>query len=180
MFIYLFIYLYVCVCVCVCVLWLGCHPPPPIIIITTPSFNAALHQAPDASGCVRAEGRWNSRSGSVWWGTPEVNEASSPPLLYAESASSLLMHAGVLVGPGRERRGIPRRQSCRTRGPDENHTRYTADGPGCRAVYPHEAPWVRRTKPPPPCALDLSGERMRPLVSAPSLDPSFWTLPILH
>ncbi len=44
--------------------WRGCDEwlPPPLIIIT-PSFNAALHQAPDGSGCVREEGRWNSQ---VW------------------------------------------------------------------------------------------------------------------
>ncbi len=34
-----------------------------------------------------------------------MNEASSPPLLNAEDASPC-MHAGVLVGPGRERKGI--------------------------------------------------------------------------
>ncbi len=71
---------------------------------------------------------------------PRFN-VSSPLLLNAEGASTRerpvsfpCMHAGVLVGPGRERIGIPRRQSCWTRGPDENRIRYTADGPGCRAV----------------------------------------------
>ncbi len=37
--------------------------PHPLIIIITLSFKAALHQAPDESGCVREEGRWNSQ---VW------------------------------------------------------------------------------------------------------------------
>ncbi len=37
--------------------------PRPLILIITPSFNAAQPQAPDGSGCVREEGRWNSQ---VW------------------------------------------------------------------------------------------------------------------
>ncbi len=58
--------------------------------------------------------------------------------------------------------------SCRTRGPDEDRTRETADGPGCRAVQSPEAPRAeggrsRYTKPPP-----LTW-------TLPS-----WTLPILH
>ncbi len=40
--------------------------PPPLIIIITPSFNAALHQAPDGSGWVREEGRWNSQVCFTW------------------------------------------------------------------------------------------------------------------
>ncbi len=85
----------------------------------------------------------------------------SAPLLW-RPVSSPSMHAGVLVGPGRH----------------ENRTRETADGPGCRAV-PLEAPRAkRRTKPLDeaarrPCAPDKRGERVRPLDSAPYLDPSF-------
>ncbi len=41
---------------------------------------------------------------------------------------------------------VARAVSCRTRGLDENRTRYTTDGPGCRAIYPQEALWVRRMK----------------------------------
>ncbi len=174
MFIYLFIYLYVCVCVCVCV------PPPP------PSSSSSPRPlTPPFTRLLTRVGVWERR-GAETAGLAACDEAHLTWMKPHHRrccmlrAPSLLMHAGVLVGPGRERRGIPRRQSCRTRGPDENRTHYTADVPGCRAVYPQEAPWVRRTKPPPPCALDLSRERVRPPVSAPSLDPSFWTLPILH
>ncbi len=62
----------------------------PLIISTPRPLIAALHQAPDGSGCVREEGRCNSQ---VWRRvmrhTPEVNGASSPPLLYAGCASPL-------------------------------------------------------------------------------------------
>ncbi len=88
--------------------------PPPVYHHAssfTLSFNVALHQAPDGSGCER-RGAETARFGSVWWGTPDVNEASSPPLLNAEDASPQetvsfpCMHAGVLVDAGRERKGI--------------------------------------------------------------------------
>ncbi len=78
--------------------WRGCRlggecdesAASPLIISTPRPLIAALHQAPDGSGCVREEGRCNSQ---VWRRvmrhTPEVNGASSPPLLYAECASPL-------------------------------------------------------------------------------------------
>ncbi len=43
------------------------------------------------------------------------------------------VHKGSVEG-SRAARAV----SCRTRGPDENRTRYTAKGPGCRAVGPKE------------------------------------------
>ncbi len=126
-----------------------------IIIIITPSFNVALHQAPDGSGlCERGGVLKTARSGGVWWGTPDVNEASSPPLLNAEGASPRedrssfpCMHAGVLVGPGRERRGIsvpPEMWATGTCSPDENRIRDTDVGPGCRADQSRRAPWAKR------------------------------------
>ncbi len=78
--------------------WRGCRlggecdesAASPLIISTPRPLIAALHQAPDGSGCVREEGRCNSQ---VWRRvmrhTPEVNGASSPPLLYAGCASPL-------------------------------------------------------------------------------------------
>ncbi len=103
--------------------------------------------------------------------TPEVNGASSPPLLYAGCASPLqtgLFPVHARWCPRGSRKGASSAEDC---------TRETADGPGCRAV-PLEAPRVqRRTKPPIEAAAprdpDLRGERVRPPDSAPYLDPSF-------
>ncbi len=114
--------------------------PPQLSALPVPLI-AALHQAPDGSGCVREEGRCNSQ---VWRRvmrhTPEVNGASSPPLLYAGCAllwrpvSSPCMHAGVLVGPGRERWGI----GCRRRRelPDPRSGRGPHPRDGRRARMP--------------------------------------------
>ncbi len=149
---------------------------------------AALHQAPDGSGCVREEGRCNSQ---VWRRvmrhTPEVNGASSPPLLYAGCASlwrpvsSPCMHAGVLVGPGRERWGI----GCRRRRelPDPRSGRGPHPRDGRRARMPGRLDPSSAAvdlevdeaagKAAVPRAPDLGGERVRPPDSAPYLDPSF-------
>ncbi len=61
------------------------------------------------------------------------------PLLW-RPVSSPCMHAGVLVGPGRERWGIGAAEgaSCRTRGPDEDRTRETAVGPDAGPTRPIE------------------------------------------
>ncbi len=58
-------------------------------------------------------------------------------------------------------------RAVREREPNENRTRYIADVPGCRDIYPREALWARRSKPPPlpPRSPDLSVD------SAPSSDP---------
>ncbi len=104
--------------------------------------------------------------------TPEVNGASSPPLLYAECASPLetgLFPVHARWCPRGSRKGALREQLPHP---------YTADGPGCRAVKSREVPRAQRRtkpleKPPPPRAPDLRGERVRPPDSAPYLDPSF-------
>ncbi len=126
----------------------------PLIISTPRPLIAALYQAPDGSGCVREEGRCNSQ---VWRRvmrhTPEVNGASSPPLLYAECASpletGLFPRACTLVSSWVQEGSVE----------SEDRTRETADGPGCRAVH-LEAPRAhRRTKP-------LNGSR-RPRAPGP-------------
>ncbi len=145
-------YVYVCVCVyiyimyvyvCVCMykyiyLYIYCDESAasPLIISTPRPLIAALHQAPDGSGCVREEGRCNSQ---VWRRvmrhTPEVNGASSPPLLYAECASPLetgLFPVHARWCPRGSRKGALREQLPHP---------YTADGPGCRAVSSPEVPW---------------------------------------
>ncbi len=67
--------------------------------------------------------------------TPEVNGASSPPLLYAECASPLetgLFPVHARWCPRGSRMGALREQLPHP---------YTADGPGCRAVLSPEVPW---------------------------------------
>ncbi len=75
------------------------------------------------------------------------------------------MHAGVLVGPGRERWG----SNCRTL------TRLTGQGPG--RLIPGSAVGQKvddvAGEAAAPRAPDLRGERVRPPDSAPYLDPSF-------
>ncbi len=114
------------------------------LIISTPRpLIAALHQAPDGSGCVREEGRCNSQ---VWRRvmrhTPEVNGASSPPLLYAGCASPLetgLFPVHARWCPRGSRKGALRDRvppKARAAGPavrTRTATRETAVGPGCRA-----------------------------------------------
>ncbi len=124
--------------------WRGCRlggecdesAASPLIISTPRPLIAALHQAPDGSGCVREEGRCNSQ---VWRRvmrhTPEVNGASSPPLLYAGCASPLetgLFPVHARWCPRGSRKGALREQLPHP---------YTADGPGCRAVSSPEGPW---------------------------------------
>ncbi len=160
----------------------------PLIISTPRPLIAALHQAPDGSGCVREEGRCNSQ---VWRRvmrhTPEVNGASHrrcympvAPLLW-RPVSSPCMHAGVLVGPGRERWGI----GCRRRRelPDPRSGRGPHPRDGRRARMPGRLDPSSAAvdlevdeaagKAAVPRAPDLGGERVRPPDSAPCLDPSF-------
>ncbi len=149
------------------ILWrVGCLP---LIISISPSLNRRPSPGSRREWVCERRGAETARSGGVWWGTPKVNGASSPPLLYAECASP--WETGL----------FPVHAHCCPRGSrkgalsDENRTRETADGPGCRAV---EAPagqkedeaarWSRR-----PCAPDTRGERVRPPDSTPYLDPSF-------
>ncbi len=151
----------------------------PLIISTPRPLIAALHQAPDGSGCVREEGRCNSQ---VWRRvmrhTPEVNGASSPPLLYAGCASpletGLFPRACMLVSSWVQEGSVEW----------EDRTRETADGPGCRAVH-LGAPRVHRRaklprKPPPSRPRtqvgSACGHRTPPLTwTLPSR-----TLPLLH
>ncbi len=144
----------------------------PLIISTPRPLIAALHQAPDGSGCVREEGRCNSL---VWRRvmrhTPEANGASSPPLLYAGCASPLgtgLFPVHARWCPRGSRKGALREQLPHP---------YTADGPGCRAVSSPEGPWPEggraAEEAAAPRAPDPRGERVRPPDSAPYLDPSF-------
>ncbi len=113
----------------------------PLIISTPRPLIAALHQAPDGSGCVREEGRCNSQ---VWrrvmrhtlkWMEPHHRRCYMPvaPLLW-RPVSSPCMHAGVLVGPGRERWGI----GCRRRRelPDPRSGRGPHPRDGRRARMP--------------------------------------------
>ncbi len=74
--------------------------------------------------------------------TPEVNGASSPPLLYAGCASPLetgLFPVHARWCPRGSRKGAlrdrvpPKARAAGPRGPDEDRTRETAVGPGCRA-----------------------------------------------
>ncbi len=160
----------------------------PLIISTPRPLIAALHQAPDGSGCVREEGRCNSQ---VWRRvmrhTPEVNGASSPPLLYAGCASPLEtglfpVHArwcprgsrkGALrdrvppkaraAGPAVRTRTAPAR---RPSGQDAGPTRPIEC---CRGPRGGRSRWKshRPSRPGP------RRERVRPPDSAPYLDPSF-------
>ncbi len=119
----------------------------PLIISTPRPLIAALHQAPDGSGCVREEGRCNSQ---VWRRvmrhTPEVNGASSPPLLYAGCASPLEtglfpVHARWCPrGPGREREGSGAAEGRELPDPrsDEDRTRETAVGQDAGPTRPIE------------------------------------------
>ncbi len=102
------------------------------------------------------------------------------PLLW-RPVSSPCMHAGVLVGPGRERWGI----GCRRRRelPDPRSGRGPHPRDGRRARMPGRLDPSSAAvdlevdeaagKAAVPRAPDLGGERVRPPDSAPYLDPSF-------
>ncbi len=137
-------------CVCIYIYNVTSRLPPPLLSISTPSFNATLHQAPDGSGCVREEARWNSQ---VWrrvmrhtWSEWSLVTAAVICQVRLSSEDRSLTRACPLVSSWVQEGIVEGAVSCRTHCPDENSTRYTTDGPGCRAVYPQEAAWVRRTK----------------------------------
>ncbi len=129
----------------------------PIIIIITPSFNAALHQAPDGSGCVREEVRRNSQ---VWrhvmrhtWCEWSLITAAVKRRGHFSSRDRSLSRAHLLVSswvqegnvegfPCRQRHEPPDPQSRR------NCTRDAAVGPGCRTTSPVErrGPRGRRSR----------------------------------
>ncbi len=123
-------------------------------------------------GVWERRGAETARSGGVWWGTPEVNGASSPPLLYAECASPLetgLFPVHARWCPRGSRKGAWREQV-----PHPLHG-WRARMPG--RIVPGGAVGRRRMKPlgeaAAPRAPDPRGEPVRPPDSAPYLDPSF-------
>ncbi len=169
----------------------GCLP---LIISISPSLNrrpspgSRREWVCERGGALKQPGLAACDEAHLKWMEPHHRRCYMPsaPLLW-KPVSSPCMHTGVLVGPGRERwgNGCRRRRELQTRGPDEDRTRETADGPGCRAVQSPEAPRAeggrsRYTKPPPlvPRTRQGSacGRRTPPLTwTLPS-----WTLPILH
>ncbi len=92
-----------------CILWrVGCLPPnyQHLPVPYSPPFT----RLPTGVGVWERRGAETARSGGVWWGThlkwmePHHRRCYMPsaPLLW-RPVSSPCMHAGVLVGPGRER-----------------------------------------------------------------------------
>ncbi len=102
--------------------------------------------------------------------TPEVNGASSPPLLYAECASPLetgLFPVHARWCPRGSRKGASSA---------EDRTRETADGPGCRAV-PLEAPRAQRRTKPLIEAAALAPRTQEGSACGHRTPPLTWTLP---
>ncbi len=137
----IYIYIYIYINIYIYILWrVGCLPP---LIV---SINASS-RLPTGVGVWERRGAETARSGGVWWGThlkwmePHHHRCYMPsaPLLW-RPVSSPCMHAGVLVGPGRERRAWRTAPARRLTGQDA--------GPGCRAV-PLEAPRAQRRMKPP-------------------------------
>ncbi len=157
--------------VCVCISWrVGCLPPnyQHLPVPYSPPFT----RLPTGVGVWERRGAETARSGGVWWGTPEVNGASSPPLLYAGCASPLetgLFPVHARWCPRGSRKGALREQL-----PHTLHG-WRARMPG--RIIPGGAVGRRRMKPlreaAAPRAPDPRGERVRPPDSAPYLDPSF-------
>ncbi len=104
----------------------GCLP---LIISISPSLNrrpspgSRREWVCERGGALKQPGLAVCDEAHLKWMEPHHRRCYMPsaPLLW-RPVSSPCMHAGVLVGPGRERW----ERKCRTR--------YTADGPGCRAV----------------------------------------------
>ncbi len=115
----------------------GCLPPnyQHLPVPYSPPFT----RLPTGVGVWERRGTETARSGGVWWGThlkwmePHHRRCYMPsaPLLW-RLVSSPCMHAGVLVGPGRERWG----SNCRTR------TRLTGQDAG--PFNPREVPQAKR------------------------------------
>ncbi len=157
------------------ILWrVGCLP---LIISISPSLNRRPSPGSRREWvCERGGALITSRSGGVWWGTPEVNGASSPPLLYAECASPRetgLFPVHARWCPRGSRKGALREQV-----PHPLHgwrARMTGQDAGPysprRGRGPKEDEAARRSR--RPRAPDPRGEPVRPPDSAPYLDPSF-------
>ncbi len=176
-----------CVCVCIYIyiyiyiyiLWrVGCLP---LIISISPSLNrrpspGSLREwVCERGGALKQPGLAACDEAHLKWMEPHHRRCYMPsaPLLW-RPVSSPCMHAGVLVGPGRERWGI----ECRTHPWDG----WRARMPG--RLIPRSAAGRRKTKPlkkPPPLAPRTSegsacGRRTPPLTwTLPSR-----TLPLLH
>ncbi len=143
----------------------------PLIISTPRPLIAALHQAPDGSGCVREEGRWNSQ---VWrrvmrhtWRKWSLITAAVICRLRLSSGDRSLPRACTLVSSWVQEGCVEGAAAAPVH----------ADGPGCRAVSSPEVPWPEggraAEEAAAPRAPDPRGERVRPPDSAPYLDPSF-------
>ncbi len=174
------------VCIYIYILWrVSCLPPN---YQHSPSLNRRPSPGSRREWVWERRGAVTARSGGVWWGThlkwmePHHRRCYMPvaPLLW-RPVSSPCMHAGVLVGPGRERWGI----GCRRRRelPDPRSGRGPHPRDGRRARMPGRLDPSSAAvdlevdeaagKAAVPRAPDLGGERVRPPDSAPYLDPSF-------
>ncbi len=148
----------------------GCLP---LIISISPSLNRRPSPGSRREWvCERGGVLKTARSGGVCWGTPEVNGASSPPLLYAECASPRetgLFPVHAHWCPRGSRKG-----ALRDRMPHP-WDGWRARMPG--RIIPGSAAGRRRTKPlnkaAAPRSPDPRGERVWPPDFAPYLDPSF-------
>ncbi len=143
------------------------------------------------------------RSGGVWWGTPDVNEASSPPLLYAERASpretglfhvharwcprGSLPRAFTLVSSWVQEGSIEGDHAARAAGPAVRTRsapviRPSGQDAGPTSPVERRGPRGRRSRwiSHRPSHPDLSGERVRPPDSAPTWTLPSGTLPLLH
>ncbi len=151
----------------------------PLIISTPRPLIAALHQAPDGSGCVREEGRWNSQ---VWrrvmrhtWRKWSLITAAVICRLRLSSGDRSLPRACTLVSSWVQEGCVEGAAAAPVHG-------WRARMPG--RIIPGGAVARRRTKPPkkpPPLALrtregSACGRRTPPLTwTLPSR-----TLPLLH
>ncbi len=150
----------------------GCLPPnyQHLPVPYSPPFT----RLPTGVGVWERRGAETARSGGVWWGThlkwmePHHRRCYMPcaPLLW-RPVSSPCMHAGVLVGPGRERRAWRTAPARRLTGQDAGPYPWKRRGPkGGRS---------RRPRAPDPRG-SACGHRTPPLTwTLPSR-----TLPLLH
>ncbi len=130
------------------ILWrVGCLPPnyQHLPVPYSPPFT----RLPTGVGVWERRGAETARSGGVWWGTqlkwmePHHRRCYMPSAL--SSGDRSLPRACTLVSSWVQEGSVEGMDaaegaSCRTRGPDEDRTRETADGPGCRArIIPESA-----------------------------------------
>ncbi len=138
---YIYIYIYI--------LWrVGCLPPY--------HHHPVPYSLPFTRLPTRVRrGTETARAGGEWWGTPEPNGASSPPLFKCRARLSSgdrslprAVHARWCLRGSRKGayEGLPCRQ--RREPPDprfgRNRIGVTAVGPVCRANQSRRAPWAKR------------------------------------